>query len=64
MSVLWTSPGRYEAVLMASGFIFYRQIPEMIRIPFPSEGELAKAVRQVCAAQAAAEESSRGESGC
>ncbi|MEV1167432.1 hypothetical protein [Nonomuraea sp. NPDC049784] len=64
MSVLWTSPGGYEAVLMASGFIFYRQVEEMIRIPFPTEGELAKAVAQVRADRAAAEDSARGESGC
>ncbi|MEU7891769.1 hypothetical protein AB0B45_02765 [Nonomuraea sp. NPDC049152] len=62
--MLWTSPGRYEAVLMASGFIFYRRVPEMIRIPFPSEAELAKAVRQDSDAQVSAEESAHGESGC
>ncbi|MEU6778637.1 hypothetical protein ABZ912_05495 [Nonomuraea angiospora] len=64
MSVLWASPGGYEAVLMASGFIFYRQVEEMIQVPFPTEGELAKAARQLRADKAVAEESSREESGC
>jgi hypothetical protein len=46
---------------MASGFIFYRQVEEMIRIPFPTEGELAKAAAQTRAAKTAASEQSRTE---
>ncbi|WP_431928730.1 hypothetical protein [Nonomuraea jabiensis] len=63
-SVFWSFPGRYEAVVTATGGIIYRQLPEMICVPFPTEGELAKAVRQDRAARAAAEESPRRESGC
>jgi hypothetical protein len=61
VSVFWTSPGRSALVFTASGHIIYHQVEEMIRIPFPTEGELAKAVAQV---RAAAEESARGESSC
>lgn len=64
VSVFWSFPGRYEAVVTATGRIIYRQLPEMIRVPFPTEGELAKAVAQTRAARSAAEESSRRESGC
>ncbi|MEV0379729.1 hypothetical protein [Nonomuraea sp. NPDC050643] len=64
MSVFWSFPGRYEAVVTATGSIVYRQFPEMIRVPFPTEGELAKAVAQTRVAQAAAEESARGEDSC
>ncbi|MGI5281736.1 hypothetical protein ACQEVF_59345 [Nonomuraea polychroma] len=64
--MLWTSPGGYEAVLMASGFILYRQVEEMIRIPFPMEGELTRAIEEARAAkaEAAREQSAHGESGC
>jgi hypothetical protein len=58
VSVLWASSGRYQAVLMASGFILLREVEEMIRIPFPAEGELAKAAAR------AAGKPSRREFGC
>ncbi|MEV1170129.1 hypothetical protein [Nonomuraea sp. NPDC049784] len=65
VSAFWTSPGRYAVVVTASGhLLFHREVDDMIRIPFHEEGELAKAVRQDRAARAAAEESSRRESGC
>ncbi|GAA2830476.1 hypothetical protein [Nonomuraea rubra] len=64
VSVLWTSSDGYEAILMSSGMIFLRKVEEMIRIPFLTEDELAKAVAQTRAARAAAETSARGEGSC
>ncbi|MEV4472881.1 hypothetical protein [Nonomuraea sp. NPDC049504] len=65
MAAFWTAPGRYAVVVTASGhLLFHREPADMIRIPFYEEGELAKAVAQTRAAQTAAEESFRKESGC
>ncbi|MEU1880898.1 hypothetical protein ABZ470_26625 [Streptosporangium sp. NPDC020072] len=60
--MFWSFPGRYEAVVTATGGIVY-QFLETIRVPLPEEGELAKAVARVRVVRAA-EESSRREPGC
>ncbi|MFD8529483.1 hypothetical protein ACFV0L_18885 [Streptosporangium canum] len=61
--MFWASPGYFVPVVTASGRTIWRQAPELIHFPIPTEGELAKAVKQVRAARAA-EESAHGESGC
>ncbi|MFI9553652.1 hypothetical protein [Nonomuraea endophytica] len=52
MSMFWASPGRYETVVTATGYILHRHGSEQNPFTMPAAGELAKAVAQTRACTA------------
>lgn len=61
MSMFWMSPGRYETVVTATGYILYRHVPELNPFTMPAAGEVAKAIARTRAYTAEGSSQTRPE---